>query len=99
MLIDAHCHLHRLDSASFGGNIAEAYEDAKKAGIMGCLIPAVVRAEWPEIINITKQFEHLYGAIAVHPSELNEPFLTLDELLKYGASDHSHWRNGIRFYK
>lgn len=85
MLIDAHCHLNLLgDPKLEGGGIEEIWEQAKEAGITGCLIPSVVRKDWDEVIELVRRHQEFYGAIAVHPGEINDPPVTLEELVEYG---------------
>lgn len=85
MLIDAHCHLNKLDETSFDGSVEAAWEHARRAGLVGCLIPSTVREDWPEIIKLTTDHDDLYGAIAIHPSERNDPPIALDEIVAVGS--------------
>ncbi len=85
MLIDAHCHLNRLNPASFGGSIEAAWEDATRHGIGGCLIPSTTKQDWEEITQLAGSHQDLWGAIAVHPSEADTPPVQLDELIAAGS--------------
>lgn len=76
LLVDSHCHLTHIDNS-----LDEVLMRAKKTGVEYFLNPGVVLEDTPKILKITREHSNIYGAIAVHPSEL-VGFPTLEELCK-----------------
>lgn len=94
MLIDAHCHLTSLNEAESRDNaenfnldsIAHILKRAQAAGVIGCLVPSVVRSDWPKVLKVLTLKDSLWGAVGVHPQE-PAPMLTISELSKAATSD------------
>lgn len=59
--IDAHCHL--TNNTALSGILAHA----TKINVIGAINNAAKFSDWPDIIEISKRFHGVYGAIGIHP--------------------------------
>ncbi len=76
-LIDTHAH---LDFEAFQENIDEILEKARSVGVEKIIVPGVTFDDSEKIINLIEKYDNLYGALAVHPSEVknwNEDYYDL----------------------
>ncbi len=65
-MIDTHSHINFED---YKENFANFIEDLKDNEIDNVIIPGVEPSTFDEIISLCEQYEMLYGAIGIHPSE------------------------------
>ncbi len=63
-LIDSHCHLNHPDLAEQLGQVTH---QANGAGVHGFIIPGVVAAQWPDILNLGTQDKGFHAAAGLHP--------------------------------
>lgn len=82
-LIDTHAH---LDFEDFQENFDEILEMSKDVGVEKIIIPGVTHEDTPKIINLIEKYDNLYGAVAVHPSEVKNWQESYYEKLKAYAS-------------
>ena len=64
MLIDTHCH---LDAAEFNADRGLVAKAAQNAGISMIVIPAVERANFQQVIDLSHQYSHCSMALGIHP--------------------------------
>lgn len=65
-LIDTHAH---LDFKDYEDKLDEVIGNAKDAGVDKIIIPGVTIEDIPKIIKIIEDYDDIFGAVAVHPSE------------------------------
>ncbi len=65
-MIDTHSH---INFPEYKKNFDEFIKDLKENDIEKIIIPGVEPASFNEIIQLCKQYEIIYGAIGIHPSE------------------------------
>lgn len=68
MLADTHCH---LDDGQFDGRRAEVVEQAQQAGLKMILDPSTTLETSRQILDLTRRFEPVYGAVGVQPNYAN----------------------------
>jgi len=81
MLVDSHCHLDRLDLEPFGGELANALQQAQENGVGRFLCVAIDRGNIPDVIAIAERFDNVYASVGVHPNEEEDGEVTADELI------------------
>lgn len=81
MLVDSHCHLDRLDLEPFGGDLANALQQAGDNGVGRFLCVAIDRGNIPDVIAIAERFDNVYASVGVHPNEEDDGEVTADELI------------------
>jgi TatD DNase family protein len=64
MLIDTHCH---LDAAEFNADRDAVANAAQNAGVGMIVIPAVERANFQQVIDLTYKHAHCSMALGIHP--------------------------------
>lgn len=83
-LIDTHAH---LDMPDLKTSIDEVLEGAKNAGIEKIIVPGVTIEDTPAIIELIEKYDHLYGAAAVHPQDVDKwndkSYETINNYLKH----------------
>ncbi|MCR5506708.1 MAG: TatD family hydrolase [bacterium] len=80
MLIDSHCHLDMFDD-SIRDDIVK---NANNAGVKYMLNACAARASFEKIIEITKKYDCVFGAIGQHPEEAErEGIVSKEELYTF----------------
>ena len=63
MWIDTHCH---LDAAEFDADRDAVRQTARQQGVARCVIPAVHRAHWADVVQLAARHGDAY-ALGIHP--------------------------------
>ena len=63
MWIDTHCH---LDAAEFDADRDAVREAARLQGVARCVVPAVHRAHWADVVQLAARHGDAY-ALGIHP--------------------------------
>lgn len=66
MFIDTHAH---IDMEEFFPNIEDIINNAKTKGCKSIIIPGVEPKNFNRILNLVKNYDILYAALGIHPSE------------------------------
>jgi TatD DNase family protein len=75
-VIDSHCHLDYIarqeehPEGVEGTDPIRVLERARSAGVAWLVNPSVTPARFPEVIALAERFEHVYAAVAVHPTDV-----------------------------
>jgi TatD DNase family protein len=67
VLIDSHCHLQAIPKSER----AAVLDRARKAGVLGFLVPAVDLEETDELLELAESESGVWLALGVHPHEAN----------------------------
>ena len=65
-LIDTHAH---LDFDEYQENLIQIIDEARYAGVAKIIVPGVTLDALDKVIEIIEKYEHVYGGVAIHPSE------------------------------
>ena len=68
MYIDTHCHMSRNDYS----DIPFLIDKIKKAGISKIIVNGCSIESCKEVLELTKKYDIVYGAIGLHPTELEK---------------------------
>lgn len=86
MLIDTHAH---INFETYQKRLNEVFENAKANNVSLMILPGVEYEKWDEIVKFSDDYQNVFGAIGVHPSEIsgwiknkNEAPKKMEELLK-----------------
>ncbi len=66
-MIDTHAH---IDLENYEGRVGEIVENARKNGVFEIIIPSVNSKSFKNIINLVEEHDSLFGALGVHPEDL-----------------------------
>src|SRR5512143_331509 len=69
ILVDTHCH---LDVEEFAADRLEVLGRARRAGVIGQVIPAIHAAGWPALMSLCHAETGLYPALGMHPIYLTQ---------------------------
>ena len=58
---DTHAHLDKLPDPE------AALDEARAAGVKRILTIGTERADWPEVVKLSRRFSHVFGALGMHP--------------------------------
>ena len=79
MLIDTHTH---IDLDNFKDHFDEVLKTAQEYNVGKMIIPGVEPKGFERIVELCEQHENLYGAIGIHPEEINSYNQNSVELIK-----------------
>lgn len=85
--VDSHCHLNFPDYQAEQNKIIE---DAEKLGIKRFLSVGTKLEEMPDLIALTRQYDHVFASVGVHPeyaTEQGDNFLFIRENINKAAKD------------
>lgn len=68
-MIDTHSH---IDSLEYRENFEEVLEDIRRNEVEKVIIPGCEPGGFERIINLCEKYDMLYGALGVHPEELDK---------------------------
>ncbi len=83
MFVDTHAH---LDSRTFGEDIEEVLERAKKNNVKKILNVGFDIETALDTLSLTEQYAEIYGAIGCHPHHATEYFDFEDNIIKWHRS-------------
>jgi TatD DNase family protein len=78
MFIDSHCH---LDFEDFTNNLDEVLTNMKNAQVDQALCISVDMVDFPKVLSLATQYEHLYASVGVHPDYEDTPEPTQEWLV------------------
>lgn len=82
-LIDTHSH---IDMEDFDGDFDAVIDNAKKNGVEKIIVPSVDRSSFEKVIKLSNQYDGVFGALGIHPTEAqhaqDEDFENILELSK-----------------
>ena len=82
MLVDSHCH---INFDPLAGQMATILENAKQNGVSNMLCVSVNLEDFPEVLSLAKQYEHIFASVGVHPCEREGREPSATELIELGA--------------
>lgn len=81
MLTDSHCHLDRLDLRPYDGDLDAAIAAAHARGVGRMLCIGIDVGNAPAVQQIAMRHQGIYATAGVHPLDLDDATVALDELL------------------
>ena len=79
MLIDTHSH---IDMENYKDRFEEVLQTAKEYGVEKIVIPGVEPSGFERILSLCEKYENIYGAVGIHPEEVNYFDENSEKLLK-----------------
>ena len=79
MLIDTHSH---IDMENYKDRFEEVLQTAKEYGVEKIVIPGVEPSGFDRILSLCEKYENLYGAVGIHPEEVNSYTDEAEDLIK-----------------
>jgi TatD DNase family protein len=105
MFIDSHCH---LDFPDFRSRLPEVLANMESAKVSHALCVSVDLPDFPNVLKLAQDHQHLYASVGVHPDYEDTPEPTLeflvDTALKHpkivaiGETGLDYYRMGERSY-
>ena len=80
-LVDSHCH---LNFSPLIENLDQVLDEAKLQGISHMLCAAVNLEDFPQILHLARQHEHIFCSVGVHPNETEGEDPGIDRLVALG---------------
>ena len=79
MLIDTHSH---IDMDNYKDRFEEVLKTAFEYGVEKIVIPGVEPSGFERILSLCEKYENIYGAVGIHPEEVNYFDENSEKLLK-----------------
>jgi TatD DNase family protein len=84
-LVDAHCHLDRLDLHNYNNELSRVLNVAHEIGVRYVLCPGITLENFPEVLKIAKTYPNVWATVGVHPTEEGARVPSVDELCTLAA--------------
>ena len=96
-MIDTHSHIDMIEQdATF------LVKEAKDFGVEKIIVPSADRSSYEKVISLCNQFEEVYGALGVHPSEVlkakDEDYEIIKDLVKVNKKIVAVGEIGLDYY-
>lgn len=82
MFVDSHCH---IDFPEFGARIDEVLGNMASNRVSHALCVCVNLEDWPRVMALVEDHDHLFGSVGVHPDHDANVNVTEDDLLQRAA--------------
>lgn len=83
MFVDSHCHLDFPDLVQDLPGILQRMRDNQ---VSNALVVSVSMPQWPALLDLVNQHDHLHASVGVHPDYEDTPEPTVDELVRLADS-------------
>lgn len=80
-LVDSHCHLNFPPLIE---SLDQVLDEAKLQGITHMLCASVNLEDFPQILQLARQYDHIFCSVGVHPNETDGEDPTIDRLVALG---------------
>jgi TatD DNase family protein len=87
MWVDSHCHLDRIDLTPYENDLGKALQAAEACGISHILNISIDMSNVETVVNIAQQFDHVFAAVGVHPSNQEGEQPSLATLIDLAGQD------------
>lgn len=96
-MIDTHSHIDMIEQdATF------LVKEAEDFGVEKIIVPSADRSSYEKVISLCNQFEEVYGALGVHPSEVlkakDEDYEIIKDLVKVNKKIVAVGEIGLDYY-
>ena len=95
MLVDTHCHIHE---ANYPLDIGDVLARAHSAGVNQMICVGTSEQSSREALVFSKNHEHIYAAIGVHPHDTKEGYAAIGELLAAGEQPVAIGEIGLDYF-
>ena len=95
MLVDTHCHIH---DANYPLDIGDVLARAHHKGINQMICVGTSEQSSRDALAFTKQHEHIYAAIGVHPHDTKDGYAAIGELLEAGETPVAIGEVGLDYF-
>ena len=85
MLVDSHCHLDRVDLASYGGDFAKLMDATRAAGVSHLLCVSIDLESYPAMLSLVEAYPEISVSVGVHPNDRDRHEPGIDELVTLAA--------------
>ncbi len=84
-LIDSHCHINFPDLAQ---DIDGVLSNARLAGVTHMLCVSVNLEDYPEVLTLASEHDHIFASVGVHPNETEGEDPSVDRLVELAADNN-----------
>jgi len=106
MFIDSHCH---LDFPEFQSRLPEVLANMKSCKVSHALCVSVDLPDFPNVLKLAQEYDHLYASVGVHPDYEDTPEPSLEflvdtatkhpKIIAIGETGLDYYRMGERSYE
>lgn len=85
MLVDSHCHLDRLKLDKYEGDLVQALESARGAGVGKMLCVGISLENRQAVTELAECHDDVVASVGVHPLDVDSGLATEQQLVEWGA--------------
>ncbi len=82
MLVDSHCHLDRIDLASYKGEFARFMESTLASGVQHMLCVSIDLESYPHMLELVADYAQVSVSVGVHPNDFDRREPQVEELVE-----------------
>lgn len=84
MLVDSHCHLDRLKLDKYDGDLKQALDKAREAGVGKMLCVGISLNNREAVTRLAEEYDDVVASVGVHPLDVDAGLATEAELVAWG---------------
>ncbi len=82
MLTDSHCHLDKIDLASFNHNFSELIQTAEESDVSQFLCVCIDTEHFANVLKPAQEYSNIYCSVGVHPTHKESHAPEVEELIE-----------------
>lgn len=82
MFVDSHCHLDRVDLASYDGDFSRLINATTGAGVEHMLCVSIDLESYPAMLELVEQYPEVSVSVGVHPCDFDRQEPTVEQLVE-----------------
>ncbi len=101
MLVDSHCHLDRIDLASYDGEFAHFMERTLASGVQHMLCVSIDLESYPHMLALVADYAQVSVSVGVHPNDFDRREPQVEELVELSrhAKNVAIGETGLDYYR
>ncbi len=84
-LVDSHCHLDRVDLASYDGEFQNFVRATLESGVEQMLCVCIDLESYPAMLELVREYDNIFVSVGVHPNDLDRREPTAAELVELAS--------------
>ena len=85
MLVDSHCHLDRVDLATYDGDFSRLIDETLASGVGHMLCVSIDLESYPAMLALVEAYPEISVSVGVHPCDFDRREPSVEELVELAS--------------